>query len=362
MLACGADMKGAFAIGRESEAYLFDGFGDLSDIDNFERYEKAIRQAEKKLKIKPRIVACDLHQGYFSTRLAEKLAQCGRRRRLYATQHHEAHIAGAIVDNKIKGDVIGVAFDGTGFGLDGKIWGGEFFYGNLNNMRRAGHIDYIPMPGADAAVKEPWRMAASYLYKAFGERFTDLKIDLVKKIDKDKWRILKKMVDKNINSILTSSAGRLFDAVGSMVFSRLDSAFEAELPIKLERAAADDCAECYNFGIKSSGGDLIIDPLPVIKGVVKDVSKNSDIPLTAAKFHNTIAEMIMKVSVKLSKKFKTRRVVLSGGVFQNNYLLTKTLQMLDGHFEVYVNLKTSVNDSGIPIGQIAIANARAKCA
>jgi len=163
ILACGADGKGAFALAAGRTAYLENGFGDLSDLDNFSVYEKTIKRLERKLGIRPKIIACDLHQGYFSTHFAENYTRYAVRRTRYAVQHHEAHIAAAIVDNSVTGDVIGIAFDGTGYGPDGNIWGGEFFVGNARRFKRAGCLEYVPMPGGDMAVKEPWRMAASCL-------------------------------------------------------------------------------------------------------------------------------------------------------------------------------------------------------
>ena len=216
ILACGADLKGAFALARGDEAFLTDGFGDLGGLDNLTKYEKSVKESIKRLKIRPEVIACDLHPDYFSTRFAERYALSAPRSALVKVQHHEAHIASAIVDNAIKGDVIGVAFDGTGYGPDGNIWGGEFFTGGLKRFDRAARLGYIPMPGAETAIREPWRMAFGYLYSAFGDDLPPL----VKRWDKKRRAFLKAMIDKDINSPLTSSAGRLFDAVGSLVLGK----------------------------------------------------------------------------------------------------------------------------------------------
>ncbi|MDD5496491.1 MAG: hypothetical protein PHP46_05275 [Candidatus Omnitrophica bacterium] len=357
ILACGADMKGSFSLARGRKAFFADGFGDLSAPDNFTRYEKAIENSIKVFGIKPRLIACDLHPGYFSSRFAERCTQYAVRRTLYKVQHHEAHIASAMVDNSIKGKVIGVAFDGTGFGSDGNIWGGEFFVGGFNNFKRSGHLEYIPMPGSDMAVREPWRMAASYLYRAFGNGFPRLNID------RKKWPVLKHMIDKKLNSPLTSSAGRLFDAAASLILSKHKAAFEAELPIELERMAMDSRGDSYGFDIKSRKGIYIIDPSKMIKGIVKDLSEKCGRSVIAAKFHDTIAEMVSKMCSRLRMKHRIDKVILSGGVFQNRYLTGKTVERLKKNdFKVYTHYRISTNDSGIPIGQIAIANARARCA
>ncbi|MCX5668384.1 MAG: hypothetical protein NTY34_08830 [Candidatus Omnitrophica bacterium] len=361
ILACGADLKGAFALAKDDKAYLFDGFGDLSDLDNLTRYEKAVSIAEKKLNIRPQIVACDPHPDYFSTRFAVKNKNSKNRDTshfsgrtankkmgcvpIFKVQHHEAHIASAIVDNNIEGDVLGVAFDGTGYGIDSNIWGGEFFIGGLKNLKRVAHLDYIPMPGGDMAIKEPWRMAASYLYAALGENFLKLKTDFVKSIDKKRWMALRGMIDKNINSPLTSSMGRFFDAAGSMILNKERANFEAELPIELEKIVAIGIEGSYSSDNSAN----------IIKGIVRDIEKKAAAPVISAKFHNSVAEMILSAA----RKAKIKKVVLSGGVFQNRYLADRAVNLLNQNsFKTYVHRNVQTNDSGIPIGQIAIANAR----
>jgi hydrogenase maturation protein HypF len=344
-------MKGAFALAKGESAYLFDGFGDLSDLGNFTRYEKAVKVAGKKLNIIPQLIVCDLHPGYFSTQFCTGYLNdknYGSRTR-YKVQHHEAHIASAIIDNGINGDVMGVAFDGTGYGLDGNIWGGEFFTGNAKSFKRVAHLEYIPMPGGDMCVKEPWRMAVSHLYSAFGSSFLKLKIDFVKEIDKRRWAVLKDMIDKKINSPLTSSVGRFFDAAGSLILNRKNAFFEAELPIELERIAEAGVYSSYDSA----------NPVKIIKGIVRDIGKKISAPIISAKFHNSIAGMILFAA----KRSKMKRVVLSGGVFQNRYLKDRVVKLLNKNgFKAYIHSKIETNDSGIPLGQIAIANARAVCA
>ena len=351
ILACGADLKGAFALAKDREAFLYEGFGDLSDLANFERYEQAVKKAINTSGIKPAIVVCDMHPGYFSTRFAEDFLLTTNDQRpttkeviLRGIQHHEAHIASCMIDNDIKGNVIGVAFDGTGYGADGNIWGGEFFVGSLKGFRRAAHLEYAAMPGGDAAVREPWRMAESYLYKVYGKSY-------LKNFKKMGQAPLFKMIDKGINSPLTSSAGRLFDAAASLILGRKKACFEAELPIELEKIAAKDCEETYAAGPESSA--------LVIKSIMGDIRKGVDREVISARFHNAIAGLIARTAGALGKKNRVKNVVLSGGVFQNKYLTGKILKyMKRSGLKVWLHEDLSTTDSSLPIGQIAIAQAR----
>jgi hydrogenase maturation protein HypF len=359
ILACGADLKGAFAFAEGKDVFLADGFGDLGDLDNFTKYEKSVKTQINKLGIQPRIIACDLHPDYFSTRFAESLQLKDYSLKLCRVQHHEAHIASAIVDNNIKADCVGVAFDGTGYGSDGNIWGGEFFIGGLKGFKRAAHLEYVPMPGGDRATKEPWRMAASCLYNAFGDRLPQL----AKRWSSKDLVVLKMMMDKKINSPLTSSAGRLFDGAASLILSRDRVTREAELPIELEKLSAVNGRGKYDFDIEKNGEELIIKTSSVIKGIVKDAVKKTDKKVISCRFHNTMAGIVVEMSVRLGKKFKIDQVVLSGGVFQNKYLAAKASEALRAKgLKVYLHNDIPSNDSGIPIGQAAIASTRLRCA
>ena len=358
ILACGADMKGAFALARGDEAFPVDGFGDLSELDNFTKYGKSIKAHIKKLGIKPAIIACDFHPEYFSSKFAESFQLSTIDCQLCRIQHHEAHIASAIVDNNIKGDVIGVAFDGTGYGSDGNIWGGEFFVGGLKSFKRVARLKYVAMPGGEKAVKEPWRMAVSYLHDAFGNDLPSL----VKRWNKKDVTILKLAIDKKVNSPLTSSAGRLFDAVGSIILSKDRISKEAELPIELERLVSGSKCGAYKFKFQTDGEVIAIDTQEMVRGIIKDLSDKVEKNEISCKFHNTIAGIISKTALKLSKEFKVKQVCLSGGVFQNRCLTAKAVELLTREgTKVYRHSNIATNDSGIPIGQIAIANARAKC-
>lgn len=361
VLACGADMKGAFCLAAGKRAYLVDGFGDLADLANHLWYERAIAIYGARLGIRPQVVVCDLHPGYYSGKIGEGCCPAGGSVRLCRVQHHEAHIAAAIVEHAIAGEVIGVAFDGTGFGSDGQSWGGEFFAGTLRRLERIGHLAYVPMPGGDRVVAEPWRMAVSHLYRSLGARAFSSKLGLLRKVDRARLAAVREMIDRNTSSPLTSSAGRLFDAVGSLVFEKALAAKEAELPLALERIAEDACTEAYDFAVRSEKGMIITDPAPVIAGVAADLQKKGRKGAVAAKFHNAVARAIAAVVRRGAKGRRTKRVVLTGGVFQNGFLTARVTRLLaEKGFTVYRHGSVETNDHGIPVGQVAIAAARSR--
>lgn len=362
ILACGADLKGAFALAMGDKAHLVEGFGPLNDPDNLRAYEASVSLHEKRLGLRPVTIARDCHPDYFSSRFAETHATRLKIPHMRDIQHHTAHVASAIVEHSIGTGLIGVAFDGSGYGRDGRIWGGEFFVGNLKGLRRAAHFDYIPMPGGDRAVKEPWRMAVSYLYRAFGGDFSKQYPDIIKGSRKGRSSVIRKMIDGNINSPLTSSAGRLFDGVASLILSRDTASFEAELPAELERIVAEGNYGSYRFDIKPKNGVFIIEASGTIRGIVRDLRNKTDKSIVSAKFHNTIAEIVSGTASLLRKKFRLQKIALSGGVFQNRYLTEKTVHLLNKNgFTVYTHSKISTNDNGIPVGQLAMADAGGSC-
>ncbi|MBU1147849.1 MAG: hypothetical protein KKD11_05790 [Candidatus Omnitrophica bacterium] len=349
ILALGAQSKGSFCLIKNGKLHVSNSFGDLSEAENFHRFEKEVK------KIKPKIVACDLHPDYSSTKLAKKLIAHSSLL-IKEIQHHEAHVASCIADNNIKGKVIGVAFDGTGFGRDGNIWGGEFFIGTIKGFKRASHLKYAPMPGSEAAVREPWRMAFSYLYTLRNLGGCQRQPPRLRRVE---LKLLTQMIDKGINSPLTSSMGRLFDAVASLVGICDVSEYEGQAAVELERAikrqaTSDKGQGRYNFTYK----DNIIDWTPVIKGIVKDLKAKKSKGEISLKFHNAACHMIKDVCVTLRKKYKINKVCMSGGVFQNKYL-TKNAPMLlkkEG-FKIYLHKRLPAHDGNIALGQLILAGA-----
>jgi len=370
ILAVGAQSKGAFCLARGGVAYLSDPIGDLSVPENFKKFEKQIKFFQKKFKIRPEIVACDLHPEYLSTKYA--LRTTNDERRTTKIQHHEAHVASCIADNRIKGRVIGIAFDGTGFGRDRNIWGGEFFIGSVRGFKRVGHLKYIPMPGGEACVREPWRMAFSYLYGIYGSDMRLLRRLRRLAMTERKWPrndrqgacrndVLGQMIDKKINSPLTSSVGRLFDGVSSLIGVCDFAGYEGEAAVKLERTILTtshkpQATSKYKFKYIDENGVVIIDWGPVIKDVVKDLKDKVRNPEISSKFHIAICEMIKDVCVILRKKYRINKVCMSGGVFQNRYISSHIKPMLEKEgFEVYAHKKVPAHDGGIALGQAILA-------
>ena len=361
VLALGAQSKSSFCLAEGNSMYLSDSGGDLGDLGNFKFFEKQIKILQKKLRIKPSIIACDMHPEYISTKYANELVK-GEGLRVNGIQHHEAHVASCIVDNNIKGKVIGVAFDGTGFGLDGNIWGGEFFVGDLKGLKRIAHLKYIPMPSAEACIREPWRMALSYLYSIYGRAMKNLKIDFVSKMNKEKMDFLIQMIDKRINSPLTSSIGRLFDAISALIGVCSYTKYEGEPAIELEQKIQKVVGKWwmvdgYNFNItEEREKGFIIDADLVIKGTVRDLRNRVPNAIISLKFHNTVCAIIKDVCILLRKKYNINKVCLSGGVFQNKYLRENTKLILEKEgFKAYLHNRVPANDGGIALGQAVLA-------
>ena len=366
VLGCGGELKSTFCLIKGKQALLSSSFGDLKSMETGDIYKKSIERYEKRHKITPKIIAHDLHPEYLSTKYANKLKTQNSKLQTIGVQHHHAHIVSCMVENGVKGKVIGVAFDGTGYGTDGKIWGGEFLIADYRDFKRVAHLKYIPLPGGDMAIKEPYRMAISYLYQTLGNDFKKLKLDFNRRWDKDKIGILLQMIDKNINSPLTSSMGRLFDAVSSLIRICDISSYEAQAAIELQQEAEKATgyrlqATGYKYKIEDEKGVFIIDSRPIILGIVEDMKKKVVKSTIAAKFHNTVVEFTLDVCKRLKKKTGIDRVTLSGGVFQNRLLLDKTLEKLrKNSFTCYIHSRVPANDGGISLGQAVIAASKVR--
>ena len=353
ILACGAELKNTFCFARGRDAFLSHHIGDLENLETLHAFQTGIEHFKRLFDLRPEVIAHDLHPDYISTKYAlaldDELAKIG-------VQHHHAHIASCMVDNRIEGEVIGVAMDGLGFGEDGRFWGGEFFIADFARAERVAHLDYVPMPGGAKAIREPWRMAAVYLHRAFGDDFLDLKLPFVKCLDKRAWATLRKMAASGVNSPETSSLGRLFDAVASLVGLRSVVNHEGQAAVELEAIADRSLTQGYEFDITGAG---VIKAETLISNAVEDMLAGVSPQAVSAKFHLGVAGLIVSIARRLRDGRRLSRVVLSGGVFQNMYLLAKVCRSLESDgFDVFTHRRTPANDGGVSLGQAAVANAR----
>jgi hydrogenase maturation protein HypF len=349
IFAAGAELVNCFCIGKGNQAILSQHIGDLKNLETLEFYAESYERFKKLFRTHPNLVVHDMHPDYLSTRFAKDL----NIERL-EVQHHHAHIASCMAEYNLDEKVIGVSMDGTGYGDDGNIWGGEFFVCDLAEYERKTHFEYIPLPGGDSVTKEPWRTAVSYLYKIFGRDFLKLEIPFVRNLDKTKADIILQAIDKKINCPLSSSAGRLFDAIAAITSVCAISKFHAEAPMRLENIASGTVEIAYPFDF---GEVISFDS--TIKEIIQDITDGVPVLEISAKFHNTVINVIFAVSSQIRKETGLNKIVLSGGTFQNKYILSRLELILekDG-FEVYSHCKVPSNDGGIALGQLAVAAKR----
>jgi hydrogenase maturation protein HypF len=358
ILGCGAEEKNTFCLTRDNHAFVSQHIGDMENLETIEQFENTISLYKKLFRIEPTIIAHDLHPEYLATKYAQELASKSDIG-LVPVQHHHAHIVSGMVDNGIKTPVIGVAFDGTGFGTDGNIWGGEFLVADYQRFTRMGHLEYLPLPGGTAAIKKPYRIAISYLLSLLGETALKPALPFLKQADSVEIDIIKKLIEKRINSPLTSSCGRLFDAVSALLGIRGEIDYEAQAAIELEMVAYDEVNETnhYPFSIVEQDDLSVVKLQDLFSAIIYDLQSNTTRATIAAKFHNTIAQMIKRLCQVISNKTSITQVVLSGGVFQNRLLLRKAVSLLEGGgFTVFTHQQVPCNDGGISLGQAVIAN------
>ncbi len=360
VLAVGAELKNTFCLTRERYAFLSQHIGDLENYETLRFFEKMIAQLAHMFRIQPAVIACDMHPTYLSTRYAHQEATA-RSIALVPVQHHHAHIAACMAENDLTGEqpVIGVAFDGTGYGEDGAIWGGEFFVADYRLSRRVAHLAYIPLPGGDAAIRRPYRVALAHLWAAGIPWENDL--PPVAAAAPTERAILQRQLERNINVVPTSSIGRLFDAVSALAGVCSEITYEAQAAIELEMLAMESGEEeGYPFDIvhSAASGMWEVRPTPCIAAVVADVKSGQEATKIAARFHTGLATMVRNVCVRLRTENSVNEVALSGGVFQNMTLLRITLSRLQAAgFKVYTHHQTPPNDACISLGQAMIAGA-----
>jgi hydrogenase maturation protein HypF len=351
LLATGAELKNTFCLTRGRYAFLSHHIGDVENYETLHSFEDGVAHYESLFRVKPEILAYDLHPDYMATCYALDRAE---KENLPAVgvQHHHAHVASCMVENGLseKNVVIGVSFDGTGYGDDGAIWGGEFLLAGYRNYQRPFHLAYSPMPGGESAVRQPWRLALAWLEQTNLEWDEDL--PPVKEVDSEILSIVRRQLELGLNAPITSSMGRLFDAVSSLAGVRQVVNYEAQAAIELEALVDPDEENHYPFAL----GKDEIDPAPVIRAIVTDMGAGLPVGRIAARFHNGVALMVAHVCNQLRDQHGVSEVVLSGGVWQNMILLTLTERLLrESDFTVYIHRKVPTNDGGLALGQAAVA-------
>ena len=360
VLGCGAEMKNTFCLTRDDYAFVSQHIGDMENLETMEHFENTLHLYKKLFRIEPEIVAYDMHPEYLATRYALELANTSSDIEFVPVQHHHAHIVSCMVDNRVEDRVIGVALDGTGYGSDGHIWGGEFLVADYSGFDRMGHLEYLPLPGGDAATRKPYRIATGYLLKLLGANAINSKLDFLKGIDAFEIELIKRQVQTGLNSPLTSSMGRLFDAVSALTGVRGEIDYDAQAAIELEMVAYDDNNirnESYPYSIIEHDGMRIIQLKQLISALVDDLYRGSPQATISVKFHNTIAQMVCQTCQMIASETKIAQVALSGGVFQNRLLLRKIVLLLEcAGFTVLTHKQVPCNDGGISLGQAVIAN------
>jgi len=354
VLAVGADLKNTFCFAKGNQFILSEHIGDLADALVYEHYKESIRHLGGLFEVAPEIIVCDLHPGYLSTQYAHSL----KAKRVVAVQHHWAHIASVLAEYQYSEKVIGIVADGTGFGTDECIWGFEFLLADLKGFERFGHLDYFPLAGGDRSSKEAIRPVMGLL-KCCGDDYVNDYNWLLGRIEPDEQKIgiIGQQLEKNINTVSTSSLGRLFDAVSAMVGLGNYNHFEAQLPMMLESVALDGIEEYYEFDfVTDKNGKILIDFRKIILQIIDDVKNNRNAGVISAKFHNSIAQSMVEMGMSAREKTGLNTVALSGGVFCNNYLANRLIKMLKiAGFCVLFKREVPANDGGISFGQAAIA-------
>jgi hydrogenase maturation protein HypF len=353
VLAFGGELKNTFCLTKGRYAVLSQHIGDLENYETLQFFEETLANLKHIFKVVPRAVAHDLHPNYMSTRIA----MASTIERKIGVQHHHAHIASCMAENHLQGRVLGVALDGTGFGTDGRIWGGEFLVADFAGFTRRAHLRNVLLPGGDAAVRQPWRMALSYLRDTFGHQVPS-GLKCFQGIEEKQFALVDSMLARRIQTVETSSCGRLFDAVAALLGLAPEVTFEGQAAIALEAAAEHGIDDRYDFEMEA-GEPAILDFRPVITAIVQDLSRGRRRGEISARFHNTLRTAIGELCGRIGAGEAVDRVCLSGGSFQNQYLLGCTVVELGRRgFRVFLHAEVPANDGGLSLGQAVIANQR----
>jgi hydrogenase maturation protein HypF len=379
VLGCGADLKNTFTLTKGKFAIMSQHIGDMENYETVRFFGECLENLKAVYRAEPEAIVHDLHPGYLSTQWAiefgvrsmkfgvndDKSEICNSNSAIdrYAIQHHYAHIGSVMAEHGLTRKVIGVAFDGTGYGIDGNLWGGEFLIADIGSFDRVGQFKYVSLPGGEAAIKEPWKTAVSYVMDAAGDKAFDCleHAGFINKYGKETIEKLFIVARSREISPLASGAGRLFDAVSALLGICDRNTFEGEAAMALEAIAPEGIDDEYHVEFKKENGYTVIDFSPVILTIINDLVQGRAAEMVAAKFHNTVVSVIRTMVRGLSEQYKLKDVALSGGTFQNLYILNRVIRMLsqDG-MNVFVNHQVPCNDACISLGQAYIIRERLK--
>lgn len=353
ILGCGGEIKNTFCLIKGDDTFISQHIGDLESISAYEHYQESIEHYKHVLDIEPEVIAYDLHPRYLSTQFALETESVDK----IGVQHHHAHIAACMAENGVDNKVIGLSLDGTGYGTDGTIWGGEILLCDLNEFERIGYIDYAPLPGGEKAIKDVWRIGLSYLYKVFENDVWNLPIQFIRDREYTESRLVVEMIEKEINSPQTSSLGRLFDGVSSLIGIRDHVSYEGQAAIELESSITMTPEKGgYSFEIINNNGIFIVSYDNMIRSIVQDLERNIQTGTISLKFHLGLIHVFVDVCRKARTERGLNKVALSGGCFQNMFLLKFLKKSLaENGFEVIHHTKVPANDGGISLGQAVIA-------
>ena len=360
-LACGGELKNTFCLARGHHAFMSPHIGDMENYETLRSFREGIEHYSKLFDVSPELVAYDLHPEYLSTKYARELEETGLP--VVGVQHHHAHVASCLADNERPAEerVIGVALDGTGYGTDGAVWGGEFFEGSLKRgFTRLAHLEYAPLPGGSAAIRQPWRMEMAQLISVYGEEDTmKLPLAAVQQAGERSVMLIARLVERKLNTPPTSSAGRLFDAVAALtgVPGTERTTYEGQAAVELELAACGPASRGYPFLLRPKDQGWIVETGEIIHEVVEDLLAGRATGEISSRFHRTMAEVVAAGCEKIRGAGGTTAVALSGGTFQNMLLLRQVIKLLEGKgFQVYWHRRVPANDGGLALGQAILAD------
>ena len=348
ILALGGEQKSTICVSKNGYSYLSQYLGDLEKFSCYENFKAVLKHFTDMFDIDAQLLVHDTHPTYLSTKYA-KMQEV----RSLKVQHHHAHMVSCMAEHSIFEPVIGVVFDGTGFGLDGAVWGGEFFIGTRDSFIRAGQLEYVKIQGGHGAIKEPWRCASSYL-QALGYD----SLEIIQGIERERIQVVKQALNSGLNCFLSSSIGRLFDAVAALMGIRNYITYDGQAAIELENVIKEEIEESYPWSIKERDGVFQIHYKEIIEGVLKDVQRKELVSKISVKFHNSLGAATCALVCTLGEKENINKVVLSGGVFENQYLLKKIYNdLIKRGFKVFYNKQIPINDGGLSFGQLHVASA-----